>query len=68
MVEKELPTELGLAPCSGLWSDACAMTVALLTKSSRANNCNVPLYNCNVDSTFCLDHLHRLVNAKHSGG
>ncbi len=46
LVERELPTKFGLDPCSGFWetwdgrltTDACAMTAALLTKSSRAKN------------------------------
>ena len=44
MVEMELPTKFGLDPCSGFretrvyggTTDACAVTVAMLTKSSRA--------------------------------
>ncbi len=50
MVDRELPTKFGLDPSSGFretwvygrmdrWTtDACATTVALLTKSSRAKN------------------------------
>ncbi len=57
MVEWELPTKFGLDPSSGFretgvygrrtdgqTTDACTMTVALLTKSSRAKNDQICLY------------------------
>ncbi len=48
MIKRELPTKVGRYPCSGFWetwvygrrtTDACATTVALLTKSNRAKKC-----------------------------
>ncbi len=63
---RELSIKFDLDPCSGfreIWvngrwtTDACATTVALLTKSSRDKKTNSIAYNLylnNIFSTFCL--------------